>query len=154
MCIVMFITGILISLSPAHSANASTEIDCLARNIYFEARGEGYDGMLAVAWVTLNRKQDSSFPKTVCGVVYDKKNSVQFSWTVAKVAAPHGVDWQEARRIAKAVYSGATPRSGIWENKDILFYHASRVKAKARRWFEDNLEKVTQVGDHIFYADN
>ena len=45
------------------------EFDCLARNIFFEAANEPEEGKVAVALVTLNRKQDGRFRNTVCGVV-------------------------------------------------------------------------------------
>ena len=48
----------------------SQEAVCLAKNIYFEARGESLAGKLAVAKVTLNRTKHEDFPDSVCKVVY------------------------------------------------------------------------------------
>jgi spore germination cell wall hydrolase CwlJ-like protein len=45
------------------------ELNCLAKNIFFEAGGEPVEGKVAVGLVTLNRMEDPRFPKTVCGVV-------------------------------------------------------------------------------------
>ena len=42
----------------------------LARVVYSEARGEPYEGQVAVAAVVLNRVKSSSFPNTISGVVY------------------------------------------------------------------------------------
>ena len=53
------------------------ELQCLAENIYHEARGESIDGKIAVANVTLNRVVSSSYPNTVCGVV---KQAVLSRW--------------------------------------------------------------------------
>jgi spore germination cell wall hydrolase CwlJ-like protein len=54
---------------------------CLAKNIYFEARGETFEGKVGVASVTYTRKQLEKFPKTICGVVYQKSSrACQFSW--------------------------------------------------------------------------
>src|SRR5919106_4678476 len=53
-------------------------LDCLARNVYYEARGEPIAGQYAVAEVTMNRKASPRYPKTVCEVVYQKE---AFSWT-------------------------------------------------------------------------
>jgi spore germination cell wall hydrolase CwlJ-like protein len=138
----------LVTLVPA-SADA---LDCLARNIYYEARGETEQGQLAVAWVTMNRVASRDYPRTVCGVVYDTRHGIQFSWTVARNRAPHGADWQQAQRIARGVLNGTIARSGVWANEDILFYHAAHVRGRTRAWFENNLDRVTQVGAHIFYA--
>jgi len=70
------------------------EMLCLAKNIFFEARGETTEGKLAVAHVTVNRVHNKQFPNTVCDVVYQahtkpswltgkpvpKRNKCQFSW--------------------------------------------------------------------------
>jgi spore germination cell wall hydrolase CwlJ-like protein len=48
------------------------ELRCLARNIFFESRGEPRAGKVAVGVVTLNRVEDPRFPNTVCGVVKQK----------------------------------------------------------------------------------
>ena len=39
--------------------------ECLAKNIYFEARNEPFAGQFAVALVTLNRVHDTAFPNTI-----------------------------------------------------------------------------------------
>jgi len=72
------------------------EMHCLAKNIYFEARGESLKGKIAVANVTMNRVDSPKYPNTICGVVYQAKyskwwqehngslvpirNQCQFSW--------------------------------------------------------------------------
>ena len=53
-------------------------LECLALNVYYEARGESLAGQYAVAEVTMNRKSAARYPKTVCEVVYQKS---AFSWT-------------------------------------------------------------------------
>jgi hypothetical protein len=52
------------------------QIDCLADNIYHEARNEPEKGKVAVALVTLNRVEDPRFPKDICGVVKQKTRYV------------------------------------------------------------------------------
>jgi spore germination cell wall hydrolase CwlJ-like protein len=90
-------------------ALASTGTDCedyresdrvaLACNIYFEAHTEGYDGMMAVATVTLNRVGSRHYPDTVREVVWARK---QFSWTHdGKVDIPKNRrHWKTAMQIA------------------------------------------------------
>lgn len=51
-------------------APASTDVNLLAHIINGEARGEPYEGKVAVGAVILNRTYDSRFPKTIAGVVY------------------------------------------------------------------------------------
>jgi hypothetical protein len=57
----------------AHARRRETDLECLAENIYFEARGEPLDGQYAVAEVTLNRTRSDNFPHTVCGVVHETR---------------------------------------------------------------------------------
>ena len=49
------------------------DLTCLARNVYYEARGEPEKGKLAVAKVTLNRVSSSRFPNTICDAVYEQR---------------------------------------------------------------------------------
>jgi hypothetical protein len=63
------------------SPHRTEEIRCLARTIYFEARGESIAAQIAVGQVTLNRVKGDSFPDTVCGVVHEKRHGVcQYTW--------------------------------------------------------------------------
>ena len=45
------------------------DVDCLARNIFYEAGSEPIEGKVAVGMVTINRTQDERYPQSVCGVV-------------------------------------------------------------------------------------
>ena len=48
---------------------SSKDVDCLAKNIYYEAGMEPEEGKVAVAMVTINRVRDGRFGKTICSVV-------------------------------------------------------------------------------------
>jgi len=48
------------------------EILCLAKNIFYEAGGEPYNGKVAVAQVSVNRVRDGRFPDSVCEVIKQK----------------------------------------------------------------------------------
>ena len=52
------------------SNNSSSDLNLLSRLVYGEARGEPYQGQVAVAAVVLNRVKSSNFPNTVAGVIY------------------------------------------------------------------------------------
>ncbi len=58
------------SSSGSSSSTNSNDLNLLSRVVYAEARGEPYEGQVAVAAVTLNRVKSSSFPNTLAGVVY------------------------------------------------------------------------------------
>ena len=52
----------------------SEELECMSKNIYFEAAMESTAGKLAVAQVTMNRVNSSRYPNTVCKVVYHRED--------------------------------------------------------------------------------
>ena len=62
------------------------EVQCLAKNIYFEARNQDEYGKFGVAQVTLNRVDSPRFPNSICKVVFQpsklpkKRHLCQFSW--------------------------------------------------------------------------
>ena len=87
------------------------DLDCLALNIYWEARSESLLGQLAVAAVTLNRVAAPAFPDSVCEVVFQGeergRHLCQFSWRCDGLDdRPRNlVAWQEARRVARLALS-------------------------------------------------
>lgn len=56
----------------AASGNSTSDIQLMARAINGEARGEPYEGQVAVGAVILNRVKDSKFPNTIAGVIYER----------------------------------------------------------------------------------
>ena len=54
----------------ASSGRQSSDVQLIARAINGEARGESYEGQVAVGAVILNRVKHSSFPNTIAGVIY------------------------------------------------------------------------------------
>ena len=124
----------------------SSQILCLAKNIYYEAGGESAKGKAAVAHVTLNRKNSSLFPNSVCNVVHQRNRSAcQFSWVCMRKAPPkqHTEAWRESLRIAKQTMAGQSkdPTYGA------LFFHAVYVKPVWSRTFR----QTARIGNHVFY---
>lgn len=71
------ICGIIVENNPkktdityAKTSNSTSDIQLMARAINGEARGEPYEGQVAVGAVILNRVKDSRFPNTIAGVIY------------------------------------------------------------------------------------
>ena len=52
------------------------EIYCLAANSYFEARGEPFDGKIAVAQVVINRVKSNKYPNSLCKVITEGPEQV------------------------------------------------------------------------------
>ena len=53
------------------NANSTSDVQLIARAINGEARGEPYEGQVAVGAVILNRVKSSKFPNTIAGVIYE-----------------------------------------------------------------------------------
>ena len=134
---------------PTPAAPAS-EIECLALNIYFEARGEPEAGQLAVGHVVMNRVASARFPSTVCGVIQQggelRRYRCQFSWWCdGRSDKPRNKRlWEKSAELALNVYWGRSedPTDGA------LWYHADYVKPY---WRNDFL-RGPKIGRHIFYS--
>lgn len=129
------------------------EIECLAKAIYFEARGEPEAGQKAVGRVILNRVESNYYPDTVCDVVYQNdhmKNACQFSFACDgipdRINEPRAFD--RADSIARTVFECAGDACEFDEGLGrSTHYHADFV----RPWWAKKLERTGQVGRHIFY---
>jgi len=134
------------------AAERTRQLDCLTRNIYWEAASEPFEGKVAVAQVTMNRVESGRFPDSVCGVVYQKnvfyeKVVCQFSWyceTNHKTRAVYTPLWRESEEVAKKVLLENFRLPGL---KNALYYHADYVNPN---WGKPRIEKI---GRHIFYGD-
>jgi spore germination cell wall hydrolase CwlJ-like protein len=131
------------------------EIECLALNIYYEARSSNLADKAGTADVVLNRVLDVRYPETICGVVYQsvknsngsvKRNACQFSWYCdGKADVPQDQDkWVEAQMIAWDMVENGQFR-GITEGA--THYHATYVNP---RWAK-SLQMIGRLGAHIYY---
>jgi spore germination cell wall hydrolase CwlJ-like protein len=126
-----------------HSVNyTQKDVECLTRNIYYEAGFESDVGKYAVGHVTMNRLRTGYWGQSVCKVIYSPS---QFSWTLLKkLPKPDPVTYEHCRLIAEAVLSGY----GVQGLDRSLFYHAEYIRMP--NWADIN-HRVTQIGQHIFY---
>jgi spore germination cell wall hydrolase CwlJ-like protein len=128
-----------------------SDLQCLAENIYFEARGEPLDGQYAVAEVTLNRTRAQYFPHTICSVVHEmrwnpnrRRFVADFSWTeLGALSADDGPAWKRAMEVASAAYDDL--RDPIVPGA--LFYHSTRVRPGWAR----TRTAIATIGNHVFY---
>jgi N-acetylmuramoyl-L-alanine amidase len=135
----------------SRAARRADDLQCLAENVYFEARGEPLEGQYAVAEVTLNRTRTEHFPHTVCAVVHEtrwdplrRRHIADFSWTELGARTPEdGPAWKQAMTVAGAVYDDLHPTVV----PHALYYHASSVRPDWAR----NRRVVATIGNHIFY---
>jgi spore germination cell wall hydrolase CwlJ-like protein len=132
------------------------ELSCLARGIYFEARGEPVRGQFAVGRVILNRVNSPAYPDTVCGVVYQnahRENACQFSFTCDGI--PDRIDdfdsWGRILERAATLLVRRSECSRTTASTGLIAistnYHATYVSP---RWAKELL-RTGQIGQHIFY---
>ena len=69
--VILMISMLLPKKEYAEQTSQTSDIQLLARAINGEARGESYEGQVAVGAVILNRVKHSSFPNTIAGVIYE-----------------------------------------------------------------------------------
>lgn len=133
------------ALVRAHAASSvsNPERECLAGAVYFEAQGEPIEGQLAVAEVVLNRAASGEYPRSICEVV---TQPAQFSF-VRDGRFPAIDRGSEGWRKAVAVAHIAAEHLANTLSSDVLWYHADYV---APGWGR-RLDRVTQIGAHIFY---
>lgn len=118
---------------------------CLGLNAYYEARGESYEGQIAVGQVAL-RRAGLDFHR-VCAEIY---RPGQFSWTASRPRGsklPVGEAWQRALEAADAALAWAAFGIGPDYSRGATYYHAEGV----RPYWTTGLEKVAVVDNHVFY---
>lgn len=133
-------------------AAVERDLECMTRNIYYEAATEPPEGKLAVGQITMNRVASTQFPNDVCAVVYQKtrfseRTVCQFSWYCdGSMQRRRIVDdlWLESRAAAKKVMLEGWRLPSLERS---MYYHADYVDP---RW---RLDRVIKIGRHIFYQD-
>lgn len=136
--------------SPVTAELRERQLDCLARNIYYEAGSEPFEGKVAVAQVTINRTKSGQFPSDICKVIYQKnvvydKVICQFSWyceSPSGIKPKNKVLYDDSMIAAKKVLMEGFRLPSL---EEAMYYHADYINPKWKR------EKVAQIGHHIFY---
>jgi len=158
---VLFILSLAITFSFSTSVKASDENGdrfCLAQNIYFEAGNQPEAGKVAVANVTMNRVDHTSYPDTICDVVYQAKlyknwknefvpvrHMCQFSWFCdGKSDVPtDSATWMDSLRIASHAlqlrYFDVTSGATHYHNDCVYPYWAK------------HLNITVTIDNHTFY---
>lgn len=118
------------------STNSNSDLNLLARCVYAEARGESYQGQVAVAAVVLNRVKSSSFPNTIAGVIYQP-----YAFSSVNDGQINLTPNQTAISAAQDALNGWDPTYGC-----LYFYNASTSTSK---WIY-NRKTVVTIGNHVF----
>ena len=132
------------------------ELNCLAKNIYYEASGEEQSGKLAVGFVTINRAKMRGYPNSICGVIkqreiYEGKPSCQFAWYcnngVNKLQyTPDNAAFKQSKHLAKLILE---KKIDNWMPRVVSFH----IRGSNPPWAKHgNLALYTTIGHHVFYS--
>jgi spore germination cell wall hydrolase CwlJ-like protein len=148
------VEAVPVAAKPAPSEVAMAQLlaerRCLTQVMYYEARGEGVRGEMAVAEVVFHRMRSRAYPSTICGVVFEgaqEKRACQFSF-VCNGDMEHRKErhaWAESRLLAAKIMTGAVPLGDITD--DATSYHAVSVDPA----WAGQLIRTVQIGNHVFY---
>jgi spore germination cell wall hydrolase CwlJ-like protein len=135
------------ALDPNGAEPLDDALTCLARTLYWEARGESEASMKAIANVVMNRLGHDGFPDTVCGVVKQghEQGLCQFSWWCdgrsdhAWEEDPYKISKEIARRALNLQLTDLTGGA--------LYFHHRDVDP---RW-SLHYVKTVEIGDLVFF---
>ena len=145
---------------------SDADVNCLAKNIYFEAGVESTAGKLAVANVTINRAAHANFPNTICGVVregvhyyslkrdeyFPVRNRCQFSWYCDGLGdnPREGRTWESSQELAIKVLTNHYDKALIDITDGAMYYHANWME-KYPSWSKKK-KVMASIDRHIFYG--
>lgn len=127
--------------TPAQPVYQATAADrhLLAWITYWEARGEPFEGQVAVAAVVLNRVRHPEFPNTIRGVIFERGQFQPVSERAYDPAMPIPAGIYRAVDMALA---GHDPSMGA------LFFYNPRISRNPSFWAKRPV--VRQIGNHVF----
>ena len=136
-CIFIVDNGKENTVSLAKSSNTS-DIQLMARAINGEARGEPYEGQVAVGAVILNRVKDSRFPNSISGVIYQSGAFTAVSDGQINAAISEG----------STVYKAAQDAMNGWDPTGGCVYYFNPSTA-TNKWIWSR-PLVKTIGKHRF----
>lgn len=128
--------GLPTGATTVSSSTANSNLNLLAKVINGEARGESYEGQVAVGAVVLNRVKHSSFPNTIAGVVYQKG-----AFTAVD-------DGQINKPIESSCYKAAEDALNGWDpSGGAIYYYNPQTATSSWIW---SRPVIKQIGKHVF----
>lgn len=129
--------GITLSSNSSNpSKQSSSDLYLLAKCVHAEARGESYQGQVAVAAVILNRVKSPDFPNTIAGVIYQP-----WAFTAVNDGQINLEPNQTAYNAARDAMNGWDPTYG-----SLYYYNPATATSK---WIYSR-QTVVKIGKHVF----
>lgn len=128
--------GIQTDSTNTNGQYSDSDITLLANLISAEARGESFEGQVAVGAVILNRVEHPSFPDTIAGVAYQPGafTAITDGQILEKVA-------ESAKKAARTALNGSDPSGGA-----LYYYNPDKTSNK---WIRSR-PIIKRIGRHLF----
>lgn len=124
------------SSSGGSGGYSSSDVQLLAKTISAEARGESYEGQVAVGAVILNRVEHASFPDTISGVVYEP----------GAFSAVRDMNWSQP--VASSAQKAAQDAINGWDPSGGALYYYNPAKT-SNKWIRSR-PVIKTIGNHLF----
>ena len=131
--ITVFLLVAAILVAPTYVL-ANNEILCMAKNLYFESRGEPEAGIFLVGFITMNRVRDSRWKNSICEVVYSPG---QFEW----VHDNHSDTPRDKKLYNRMIEIASIVMQSVETEDYGYFFNTTHSKAKS----------TIVAGNHRFY---
>lgn len=130
------LSAMIICRVSAETGRSASDVQLIARAVNGEARGEPYEGQVAVAAVILNRVKHSSFPNSISGVIYQPG-----AFTAVSDGQINITPSQSCYNAARDALNGWDPTGG-----SIYYYNPNTA---TNSWIRTRTI-ITRIGKHVF----
>ena len=142
---ILFAIIALAVLAPCHAKEVGkqSDLECLARNIYYEAASEPVEGKVAVGLVTINRSNSGEFPTSICGVV-NQRTTFSVPHQVTKVhTVTEGRIFKKTHQVKETLT--------VWSSRSVCQFswrceHVHNIRKNDTRW-DDSVAVATELLD-------
>jgi len=130
-----------LALLPSYRGYSDEDLNWLAKIVEAEAQGETYPSKLGVASVIINRRDSGKYPETIKGVIFDKKNGIQFTPTAngSVYNTPSASSYIAAMEALEG--RNNAPKTLFFMNPDLA----------TNRWISNNRQYAFTIGGHSYY---
>ena len=125
-----------IGLPTGSASSYDANVNLLARIINGEARGESYEGQVAIGAVVLNRVRHASFPNSISGVIYQ-----QGAFTAVSDGQINAAVYDSCYNAARDALNGWDPTGGA-----IYYYNPATA---TNQWIRSR-PIIKTIGKHVF----
>lgn len=151
----VFVNGATVQNVRMNPALTLVELDLFARLVYAEAKGETYQGQVAVAATVLNRVLDNSYPNSISGVINEVtvQNGIRYYQYEpvlnGAINTPASQTAKNAVRHALAGWDPTMGATGFFAHAKVPQWSNGKVPWVWEQWYQDPHKII--IGNHSFF---